>query len=152
MWILLAICSAASLGFANIAHKRLLDNYLDGVGVLGVGSVLTRLTCAAILLAAVGWPTGASWQAIGTGLLSGISLGAGLLLLFLGLKLGEASPSFKPRKSSSSPAPRLMPDRSPVPMACHDAPVGQPTAASKMAAQVKRVRTEPTPRTPTPSR
>ena len=91
MWILLAICSAASLGFANIAHKRLLDNYLDGVGVLGVGSILTRLTCAAILLAAVGWPTGASWQAIGTGLLSGISLGTGLLLLFLGLKLGEAS-------------------------------------------------------------
>ena len=91
MWILLAICSAASLGFANIAHKRLLDNYLDGVGVLGVGSILTRLTCAGILLAAVGWPAGASWQAIGTGLLSGISLGTGLLLLFLGLKLGEAS-------------------------------------------------------------
>ena len=91
VWILLAICSAASLGFANIAHKRLLDNYLDGVGVLGVGSILTRLTCAGILLAAVGWPTGASWQAIGTGLLSGISLGTGLLLLFLGLKLGEAS-------------------------------------------------------------
>ena len=91
MWILLAICSAASLGFANIAHKRLLDNYLDGVGVLGVGSILTRLTCGGIMVAVVGWPTGASWQAIGTGLLSGISLGTGLLLLFLGLKLGEAS-------------------------------------------------------------
>ena len=91
VWIFLAICSAASLGFANIAHKRLLDNYLDGVGVLGVGSILTRLTFGGIMLAVVGWPTEASWPAIGTGLLSGLCLGAGLLFLFLGLKLGEAS-------------------------------------------------------------
>ncbi|MCY4415050.1 MAG: EamA family transporter [Chloroflexi bacterium] len=91
VWILLAICSAASLGFANIAHKRLLDNYLDGVGVLGVGSILTRLTCGGIMVAVVGWPTDASWQVIGMALLSGVSLGTGLLLLFLGLKLGEAS-------------------------------------------------------------
>lgn len=91
VWILLAICSAASLGFANIAHKRLLDNYLDGVGVLGVGSILTRLTFGGIMLAVVGWPTDASWQTIGVGFLSGICLGSGLLFLFLGLKLGEAS-------------------------------------------------------------
>ena len=91
VWILLAICSAASLGLANIAHKRLLDNYLEGVGVLGVGSILTRLTCGSIALAVVGWPTDASLQAVGLGLLSGVSLGAGLLFLFLGLKLGEAS-------------------------------------------------------------
>lgn len=91
VWIILAICSAASLGLANIAHKRLLDNYLAGVGVLGVGSLLTRLTCAVIVLAAVGWPTQATLQALGIGLLSGVSLGAGLLFLFLGLKLGEAS-------------------------------------------------------------
>ncbi len=91
VWILLAICSAASLGFANIAHKRLLDNYLAGVSVLGAGSILTRLTSAAIVLAVVGWPTEAPLQAVAVGLLSGISLGAGLLLLFLGLKLGEAS-------------------------------------------------------------
>ena len=91
MWIFLAICSAASLGLANIAHKRLLDNYLDGVGVLGAGSILTRLACAAIILAAVGWPAAAPWPAVSIGLLSGVSLGAGLLLLFLGLKLGEAS-------------------------------------------------------------
>ena len=91
VWIFLAICSAASLGLANIAHKRLLDNYLDGVGVLGVGSILTRLTCGGIMLAAVGWPTDASWQTIGTGFLSGICLGSGLLFLFLGLRLGEAS-------------------------------------------------------------
>lgn len=91
MWIFLAICSAASLGLANIAHKRLLDNYLDGVGVLGAGSILTRLTCGAIVLALVGWPTDGPWQAVGLGLLSGVCLGAGLLFLFLGLKLGEAS-------------------------------------------------------------
>lgn len=91
MWILLAILSAASLGFANIAHKRLLDNYLDGVGVLGAGSILTRLTCGGIMVAIVGWPTDAPMHAVGLGLLSGICLGAGLLLLFLGLKLGEAS-------------------------------------------------------------
>ena len=91
MWILLAILSAASLGFANIAHKRLLDNYLDGVGVLGAGSILTRLTCGGIVVAVVGWPTDAPIQAVGLGLLSGICLGTGLLLLFLGLKLGEAS-------------------------------------------------------------
>ncbi len=91
MWILLAICSAASLGLANIAHKRLLDNYLDGVGVLGAGSILTRLTCGIIVLAAVGWPTAAPAQSVVFGLLSGVSLGAGLALLFLGLKLGEAS-------------------------------------------------------------
>ncbi len=91
MWIVLAICSAASLGLANIAHKRLLDNYFDGVGVLGAGSILTRLTCGGIVLAVVGWPTAAPTQAVMIGLLSGVCLGAGLLFLFLGLKLGEAS-------------------------------------------------------------
>ena len=91
MWILLAICSAASLGLANIAHKRLLDNYLPGVGVLGAGSILTRLTCGVIALAVVGWPTSAPAQAALVGLLSGVSLGAGLAFLFLGLRLGEAS-------------------------------------------------------------
>ena len=91
MWILLAICSAASLGLANVAHKRLLDNYLPGVGVLGAGSILTRLACGGIVLAAVGWPAHAPLPAVGVGLLSGISIGAGLALLFLGLKLGEAS-------------------------------------------------------------
>ena len=91
MWFFLAITSAASLGLANIAHKRLLDNYLPGVGVLGTGSTLTRLTCAVIVLAIVGWPTHAPMQAVGIGLLSGVSLGAGLAFLYLGLKLGEAS-------------------------------------------------------------
>jgi drug/metabolite transporter (DMT)-like permease len=91
VWIFLAICSAASLGLANIAHKRLLDNYLDGVGALGAGSILTRSIGAAIVLLAVGWPTGASWATALIALLSGVSLGAGLLFLFLGLKMGEAS-------------------------------------------------------------
>ena len=91
MWIFLAICSAASLGLANIAHKRLLDNYLDGVGALGAGSILTRSVCAALVLAVVGWPVEAPARAVIIGLLSGVSLGTGLLLLFLGLKLGEAS-------------------------------------------------------------
>ena len=91
VWIILAICSAASLGLANIAHKRLLDNYLDGVGALGAGSILTRSVCAASVLLAVGWPTGASVSTALIALLSGVSLGVGLLLLFLGLKMGEAS-------------------------------------------------------------
>jgi drug/metabolite transporter (DMT)-like permease len=91
VWILLAIGSAASLGLANIAHKRLLDNYLPGVGVLGAGSILTRLTCAVIVLAIVGWPIQAPTWSVVVGLLSGVSLGAGLALLYLGLKLGEAS-------------------------------------------------------------
>lgn len=91
MWILLAICSAAALGLANIAHKRLLDNYLPGVGALGAGSILTRLAGAGVALAIVGWPADAPAPAVAVGLLSGLSLGAGLALLFLGLKLGEAS-------------------------------------------------------------
>ncbi len=91
MWILLAICSAASLGLANIAHKRLLDNHFAGVGVLGAGSIITRLTCAIIVLAVVGWPSHATAPAVSVGLLSGVALGAGLLFLFVGLKLGEAS-------------------------------------------------------------
>ena len=91
MWIFLAICSAASLGLANIAHKRLLDNYLEGVGALGAGSIVTRSVCAAIILIAVGWPVAAPVESVVIGLLSGVSLGAGLLFLFLGLKMGEAS-------------------------------------------------------------
>ncbi len=91
MWIILAICSAASLGLANIAHKRLLDDYLEGVGALGAGSILTRSACAALVLAVVGWPVDAPAHAVIIALLSGVSLGAGLLLLFLGLKMGEAS-------------------------------------------------------------
>ena len=39
----------------------------------------------------MGWPVGASTQSVAIALLSGVSLGSGLLLLFLGLKLGEAS-------------------------------------------------------------
>ena len=91
VWFYLAIGSAASLGLANIAHKRLLDNYLAGVGVLGAGSILTRLTCAVIVLAIAGWPTDGPASAVGIGLLSGVCLGLGLALLYLGLKLGEAS-------------------------------------------------------------
>lgn len=91
MWIFLAICSAAALGLANIAHKRLLDNYLGGVGALGAGSLLTRLACGVMVLGVVGWPGGAAAQFVAVGLLSGVSLGAGLALLYLGLKLGEAS-------------------------------------------------------------
>ncbi len=91
VWFLLAICSAAALGLANIAHKRLLDNYLAGVGVLGAGSILTRLTCAVIVLVIVGWPTDGPASTVGIGLLSGVCLGSGLALLYLGLKLGEAS-------------------------------------------------------------
>ena len=91
MWILLAIGSAAALGLANIAHKRLLDNYLPGVGVLGAGSILTRLACGVVAVAVVGWPTAAPVGAVAVGLLSGVCLGAGLALLFLGLKMGEAS-------------------------------------------------------------
>ncbi len=91
VWFFLAICSSASLGLANIAHKRLLDNYLAGVGVLGAGSILTRLTCAVIVLAIVGWPTDGPASTVGIGLLSGVCLGSGLALLYLGLKLGEAS-------------------------------------------------------------
>ena len=91
MWIILAICSAAALGLANIAHKRLLDNYLDGVGALGAGSIVTRAACALLVLIAVGWPVAAPAGAVVIGLLSGVSLGTGLLLLFLGLKMGEAS-------------------------------------------------------------
>ena len=91
MWILLAIGSAAALGLANIAHKRLLDNYLPGVGVLGAGSIVTRLACGIVAVAVVGWPVGAPAGVVGIGLLSGVCLGAGLALLFLGLKMGEAS-------------------------------------------------------------
>ena len=91
MWVALAIASAAALGLANIAHKRLLDNYLDGVGVLGAGSILTRLIPGVIVLAIIGWPDDAPPAAVAIGVISGVSLGAGLALLFLGLKLGEAS-------------------------------------------------------------
>ena len=91
MWILLAIGSAAALGLANIAHKRLLDNYLPGVGVLGAGSIVTRLLCGVVAVAVVGWPGDAAVGVVGVGLLSGVCLGAGLALLFLGLRMGEAS-------------------------------------------------------------
>ena len=91
MWILLAIGSAAALGLANIAHKRLLDNYLPGVGVLGAGSIVTRLLCGVVAVAVVGWPGDAAAGTVGVGLLSGVCLGAGLALLFLGLRMGEAS-------------------------------------------------------------
>ena len=79
------------MGLANIAHKRLLDNYLPGVGVLGAGSIVTRLLCGVVAVVVVGWPGDAPVAAVGVGLLSGVCLGAGLALLFLGLRMGEAS-------------------------------------------------------------
>ena len=91
MWVLLALGSAVCFGFVSVVDKRLLYHHLPGVSVLYLSIALVLTTYAVIVLAVTGIPQGVSAQLLAVALGSGLATGVGLALMFLGLKLEEAS-------------------------------------------------------------
>ena len=91
MWIFLALTSAATLAVVNLTDKRLLDHHLPNLSTLYLWVALGLVAYIAGALALFGIPTGASATAVLAALGSGLSLGIGYALLFVGLKVAEAS-------------------------------------------------------------
>ena len=91
MWIILALVSAAILGVVNLTDKRLLDHHLPGVSTLYLWIVLVLLVYIGGGVAVTGVPRDAALGTILAALASGIGLGLGYALLFVGLKVDEAS-------------------------------------------------------------
>ena len=91
MWVLLALGSAVCFGFVSVVDKRLLYHHLPGVSVLYLWIALVLTVYAAAVLAATGIPEGVATPPLAVALASGLATGVGLALMFLGLKLEEAS-------------------------------------------------------------
>ena len=92
MWIILALVSAAILGVVNLTDKRLLDHHLPhGVSTLYLWIVLVLVVYIGGGVAVTGVPRDAALGIILAALASGIGLGLGYALLFVGLKVDEAS-------------------------------------------------------------
>ena len=91
MWIFLSLLSAATLAVVNLADKRLLDHHLPNLECLygWVAFVLALYIVGA--LAIFGIPDDTPPAYVLAALASGLALGIGYALLFVGLKLDEAS-------------------------------------------------------------
>ena len=91
MWIFLALVSAASLAVVNLADKRLLDRHLPNLSTLYLWVAFALVIYIAGALALFGIPTDTSAFYVLASLGSGLAFGIGYALLFVGLKVGEAS-------------------------------------------------------------
>lgn len=91
MWAILALSSAACFGIVSVIDKRLLDHHLPSVSVLFLWIAIVLSFYLVIVLAVIGIPQDPPVDALLMGLASGLSTGAGLALMFAGLKQDEAS-------------------------------------------------------------
>ncbi len=91
MWAIVALASAACFGIVSVIDKRLLDHHLPSVSVLFLWIAIVLSFYLVIVLAAIGIPQDPPVDALLMGLASGLSTGAGLALMFAGLKQDEAS-------------------------------------------------------------
>ena len=91
MWIFLSLTCAGLLAVISLADKRLLDYHLPSLSTLYLWVALTLAVYVVCALALNGAPRDASWLVALIALGSGLSLGAGYALVFVGLKAGEAS-------------------------------------------------------------
>ena len=91
MWILLSLVAAATLAVVNLVDKRLLDHHLPSIENLYLWVAFGLVVYIAVALAVVGVPTDTSLPYVAVALGSGLGLGIGYALLFVGLKVGEAS-------------------------------------------------------------
>ena len=91
MWILLALAAAATLSVVNLTDKRLLDHHLPGLSTLYLWVALGLIVYIVGAVAIFGIPRDTSPAIVLVALASGLSLGAGYALLFVGLKVAEAS-------------------------------------------------------------
>lgn len=91
MWALVALASAALFGAVSVIDKRVLDRHLPNVSVLYLWIVLYLAFYTSIVLGLTGVPMHASGDQLLMAFISGLGWGIGLALLFVGLKLEEAS-------------------------------------------------------------
>ena len=91
MWIILSLVSAATLAVVNLTDKRLLDHHLPNLDCLYAWVAFGLVIYIVGALAIFGVPTDTAPAYILASLASGFSLGVGFALLFVGLKLDEAS-------------------------------------------------------------
>lgn len=91
MWALLALTSATGFGLVSVVDKRVLSRHLPGVSALILWGGLTIAVYVPVALLITGVPAGTPPKYLVAAFCSGLSLGVGLALMFLGLRLGEAS-------------------------------------------------------------
>ena len=91
MWILLSLLSAATLAVVNLTDKRLLDHHLPNLETLYLWVAFGLAVYIAGALAVFGVPSDTALAFVMAALSSGLALGIGYALLFVGLKVDEAS-------------------------------------------------------------
>lgn len=91
MWIILALTAAATLAVVNLTDKRLLDHHLPGLSTLYLWVALALAVYIGGAIAIFGLPRDTAPVVVLVALASGFSLGVGYALLFVGLKVAEAS-------------------------------------------------------------
>lgn len=91
MWILIALVSASTLALVNLTDKRLLDRHLPNLSTLYAWVAFGLVVYIIGALAIFGLPNDTSLTYVIAAIGSGLALGIGFALLFVGLKVGEAS-------------------------------------------------------------
>ena len=91
MWILIALVSASTLALVNLTDKRLLDRHLPNLSTLYAWVAFGLVVYIIGALAIFGFPNDTSLTYVIAAIGSGLALGIGFALLFVGLKVGEAS-------------------------------------------------------------
>ena len=91
MWIFLSLASAAILAVVNLADKRLLDHHLPNLECLYAWVAFALVVYIAGAVAIFGVPVDTATPYVLAAMASGFTFGVGYALLFVGLKLDEAS-------------------------------------------------------------
>ena len=91
MWIFLSLVSAATLAVVNLSDKRLLDHHLPNLECLYAWVAFALAVYIIGALAIFGIPVDTEPAYVFAALASGFTFGVGYALLFVGLKLDEAS-------------------------------------------------------------
>ncbi len=91
MWISIALVTAATLAVVNLADKRLLDRNLPSLECLYAWVAFALVVYIVVAVAVFGVPVDTTPPYVLAALGSGLALGIGYALLFVALKVDEAS-------------------------------------------------------------
>jgi len=91
MWILISLVTAATLAVVNLSDKRLLDRHLPNLDCLYAWVAFALVVYIVVALAIFGVPSDTAVPYVLAALGSGLTLGIGYALLFVALKVDEAS-------------------------------------------------------------